>query len=129
MIKMDALGNYIVKAIYFVISFAICVGAYFIDEIDTVAWLCFGETVFSLCFLWRLDYKFSSFPFLFILFIFLFHASQFWVNTFVDDYDKPFDVFLRAGEIASIFTIKFTLLSIVMMTIGISFSQVLSLNR
>lgn len=129
MIKTDTLDDYIVKAIYFVISFAICVGAYFIGEIDTVAWLCFGETVFSLCLLWRLNYKLSSFPFLFVLFTFLFHASQFWVNTFVDDYDKPADVFLRVGEITSIFTIRFTMLSIVMLTIGIIFSGFFNLNQ
>lgn len=125
----NALDSYMAMVIYFVISIFLCLGAFFLEEINSIAWICFLETFFSLCFLWKLNYRFSSFPFLFILFTFLFHASQFWVNTFVDEYDKPFDVLLIAGETASIFTIRFTLLSIVMMTIGIYLSLFLCLNR
>lgn len=107
----------------FFIEIVIIISICFTRELSVVSTLSFFQLLLVLTILVGKGYKLVSIPFFFTILLYIFHCSQFFINVFFIEYDKPVDVYKIVGEDNSIFLMKICMACFFCMSIGFFLSQ------
>ena len=89
----------------------LCISSILITDLSGLAIICLMQTFLSVLLIVTLGFGVVSIPSFFVIFTWLFHASQYFLNIFDFDYNKPFDVERVVSATTSTNTLLYVILA------------------